>query len=88
VGRKLEYSVRVYRTVPSNTGAHPPSSSEWIHEIKHDGYWLMARKDLYGVRLFIRNGHDWAHRYPLIVQAMNLLPVRSCLIDGEARGRR
>ena len=66
-------------------GAHPPSGSEWIHEIKHDGYRLLARKDLVGgVRLFTRNGHDWAHRYPLIVQAMNLLRVRSCLIDGEA----
>jgi ATP-dependent DNA ligase len=31
-----------------------------------------------------RNGHDWASRYPLIVQAVNKLKVRSCLIDGEA----
>jgi hypothetical protein len=29
------------------------------------------------------NGHDWASRYPLIVQAVNKLKVRSCLIDGE-----
>jgi ATP-dependent DNA ligase len=31
-----------------------------------------------------RNGHDWAPRYPLIVEAVNALKVRSCLIDGEA----
>src|SRR5205807_5626928 len=31
-----------------------------------------------------RNGHDWALRYPLIVEAVNMLKVRSCLIDGEA----
>ena len=57
-----------------------------MHEIKHDGYRLMARRDALsvGIRLLTRNGHDWASRYPLIVQAVNKLKVRSCLIDGEA----
>jgi bifunctional non-homologous end joining protein LigD len=45
----------------------PPSGSNWIHEIKHDGYRLMARRDAAGVRLFTRNGNDWTPRYPLIV---------------------
>jgi ATP-dependent DNA ligase len=36
------------------------------------------------VRLLTRNGHDWAPRYPLIVEAVNVPKVRSCLIDGEA----
>ena len=46
----------------------------------------MARRDpiAIGVRLLTRNGHDWAARYPLIVEAVNALKVRSCLIDGEA----
>jgi bifunctional non-homologous end joining protein LigD len=55
-----------------------------VHEIKHDGYRLMARRDPIGIRLLTRNGHDWAPRYPLIVEAVNRLRVRSCLIDGEA----
>jgi hypothetical protein len=29
------------------------------------------------------NGHDWAARYPLVVEAVNHLSLRSCLIDGE-----
>jgi hypothetical protein len=62
----------------------PPSGLDWVHEIKHDGYRLMARRDPVGVRLLTRNGHDWAQRYPLIVEAVNRLKVRSCLIDGEA----
>ena len=37
-----------------------------------------------GIRLLTRNGHDWAPRYPLIVEAVNKLKARSCLIDGEA----
>jgi ATP-dependent DNA ligase len=62
----------------------PPFSP--VHEIKHDGYRLMARRDpvAIGVRLKTRNGHDWAPRYPLIVEAVNALKLRSCLIDGEA----
>ena len=43
--------------------------------------WRGATK---GVRLYTRNGHDFSKRFPLIVAAMAMLPVRSCLIDGEA----
>src|SRR5215471_18211442 len=62
----------------------PPSGPGWVHEIKHDGYRLMARRDSTGIRLLTRNGHDWAPRYPLIVEAVDRLKARSCLIDGEA----
>jgi hypothetical protein len=61
-----------------------PSGPDWVHEIKHDGFRLMARRDPVCIKLLTRNGHDWASRYPLIVQAVNKLKVRSCLIDGEA----
>ena len=62
----------------------PPSGPGWVHEIKHDGFRLMARRDPAGVRLLTRNGNDWTPRYPLIFEAVNRLKVRSCLIDGEA----
>jgi bifunctional non-homologous end joining protein LigD len=39
-----------------------------VHEIKHDGYRLMARRDAVGVRLLTRNGYVWAPLYPLIVE--------------------
>jgi bifunctional non-homologous end joining protein LigD len=61
----------------------PPSGSNWIHEIKHDGYRLMARRDPVGIRLLTRKGNDWSARFPLVVEAVNHLKVRSCLIDGE-----
>src|SRR3954447_14842767 len=60
---------------------HPPSGSSWIHEIKHDGYRLMARRDSVGIRLITRRGNDWSARFPLVVEAVNYLKVRSCLID-------
>jgi bifunctional non-homologous end joining protein LigD len=62
----------------------PPIGSGWIHEIKHDGFRIMARRDANGVRLYTRNGYDFARRFPQIVEAVSKLPVRSCFIDSEA----
>jgi bifunctional non-homologous end joining protein LigD len=61
----------------------PPSGPGWIHEIKHDGFRLMARRDPAGVRLLTRRGLDWTGRYPSIAAAVAALSCRSCLIDGE-----
>jgi ATP-dependent DNA ligase len=44
----------------------------------------MARRDGKKVRLISRKGKDLTYRFPLFVQAVAALPVRSCLIDGEA----
>jgi hypothetical protein len=62
----------------------PPSGPGWVHEIKHDGFRMMVRRDVAGVRLLTRNGHDWSPRYPQILEAAGVLQVRSFLIDGEA----
>jgi bifunctional non-homologous end joining protein LigD len=62
----------------------PPSGPGWIHEIKHDGMRIMARRDGAGVRLITRNGNDFTSRFPFVVAAGTALPARSFLIDGEA----
>src|SRR6476620_11377245 len=62
---------------------YPPSGPGWIHEIKPDGYRLMARRDSGGIRLLTRNGHGWTDRYPSVAAAMAFLRCRSYLIDGE-----
>ena len=49
--------------------ARPPSGRDWVHEIKHDGYRLLVRRDGARIRCFTRNGHDWADRFPAIVDA-------------------
>jgi ATP-dependent DNA ligase len=58
--------------------------SQWLHEIKHDGFRIIARKDGDRVRLYSRPGNDFTHRFPLIAQALTGLRSRSCIIDGEA----
>src|SRR6476661_7287731 len=64
--------------------ARPPSGPLWVHEIKHDGYRLMLRRDGLRVRCFTRNGHDWANRFPGIAYAASKILASSFLIDGEA----
>jgi ATP-dependent DNA ligase len=69
--------------LPSPVAA-PPTGSGWLHEIKHDGFRLMVRRDGDRVRAFTRNGNDWSARYPAITAAACSLRARSFLIDGEA----
>ena len=61
-----------------------PSGDLWLHEIKHDGFRVIARKDGDRVRLYSRPGNDLTYRFPLIVEALARLRSRSCIIDGEA----
>jgi bifunctional non-homologous end joining protein LigD len=61
----------------------PPDADGWVHEIKLDGFRLLARRDAAGVRLLTRRGNDWTTRYPSIAGAVAALACHSCLIDGE-----
>jgi bifunctional non-homologous end joining protein LigD len=62
----------------------PPAGERWQHEIKWDGYRLMAYREGSSVRLLTRNGHDWTERFPAIAAAVASLPVASIILDGEA----
>jgi bifunctional non-homologous end joining protein LigD len=62
----------------------PPTGPDWIHEIKHDGFRILARRDGPKVRLTSRHGRDLTYRFPLVAAGVAALPVNSCLIDGEA----
>ena len=47
-----------------------PSGGLWLHEIKHDGFRIIARKDGQRVRLYSRPGNDFTRRFPLIVETL------------------
>jgi bifunctional non-homologous end joining protein LigD len=68
----------------SSRGTKVPDRPEWLHEIKHDGYWLIIQREGKRVRLFPRNGHDWSYRFPLITEAALRNRISSFVIDGEA----
>ncbi len=62
----------------------PPSGDEWLHEIKLDGYRLVASVGAGKATVYTRNGLDWSGRFPGLIQPLADLPCRSALIDGEA----
>jgi ATP-dependent DNA ligase len=53
----------------------------WLHEVKHDGFRVIARKTGKRVKLYSRPGNDLTYRFPVIVAAMAGLHLRSCIID-------
>ena len=82
-------SLRLHGTVPAVEGGPTTSGRLWVHEIKHDGYRLMVRRDGARVRCFTRNGHDWVDRFPAIVDAALRIKATSFLMDGGGdRARR
>ena len=59
----------------------PPAGSNWVHEIKFDGYRVQLRVDNGSVTLKTRKGLDWTGKFPEIAGAAKRLP--SCIVDGE-----
>ena len=62
---------------------HPPDGPNWIHEISHDGFRIMAWREATDVELIIPSGNDLISRFPHIAVAVAGLHAQSCLIDGE-----
>jgi bifunctional non-homologous end joining protein LigD len=66
-----------------------PDGSEWLHELKLDGYRMQGRlqaargKKSLSATLITRSGLDWTHRMPDIAAALAELPVQDALLDGE-----
>jgi ATP dependent DNA ligase domain len=63
--------------------SRPPSGADWVHEIKHDGYRMIVRRDDPAVRLYTGNAYDWTARLPAIAAAAQRIKAKSFTIDGE-----
>ena len=62
----------------------PPSGPGWIHEIKHDGFRIMARRDSAGIHCSPATAMTLPIAFQSFVAAVTALPARSFQIDGEA----
>lgn len=62
---------------------HPPGGEQWLHEIKIDGYRILARRRGSKVTLLTRNGLDWTGRFKPIAEAVAGLPDGDLALDGE-----
>jgi bifunctional non-homologous end joining protein LigD len=61
----------------------PPKSGDWVYEVKHDGYRMLARFDGREVRLFTRSGKDWTDKLPHLIKALEKLKLKASWLDGE-----
>jgi bifunctional non-homologous end joining protein LigD len=62
----------------------PPEGSQWVHEIKYDGYRLLAFLANGNVRLRTRNGNDWTPKFPSISASVAKLKAKTAILDMEA----
>src|ERR1051326_1745338 len=67
----------------ATVAAEAPAGTEWLHEIKYDGYRLIAHVARGKVRLVTRNGLDWTAKFSALAKRFAELPVKAAVIDGE-----
>ncbi|HEY4162021.1 MAG TPA: DNA ligase D, partial [Dongiaceae bacterium] len=59
----------------------PPDGTDWVHEVKFDGYRMQLRVEDGEATLRTRKGLDWTGKFTPIAEAGSDLP--DCIIDGE-----
>jgi len=62
----------------------PPVGPGWLFAVKHDGFRIVARKDIDSVHLWSRNGRDWSVEFSGITAALKAWKLKSFVLDGEA----
>ena len=71
-------------TLVSEPPRHPSrASGDWIYEVKHDGYRMLARLTKRDARLFTRSGKDWTEKLPQLVRQLKRLALEESWLDGE-----
>ena len=81
-----------YRPCLPTRAKQAPTGEGWLHEIKHDGFRIIAVRRDRRVFLFTKQGYDWSKRYPLMVEALSGMRVSSIVLGdplgwGRAGGR-
>lgn len=61
----------------------PPQGDNWLHEVKLDGYRILALKEGKKVNLLSRNNKEWTDKFPNIVAEISRLAIKNVIIDGE-----
>jgi len=60
-----------------------PKEDAWLHEVKLDGYRLLARIDGARIKLVTRRGNNWTEKFEPLVKALAGMKLRSAMLDGE-----
>ena len=62
---------------------HAPVGDEWLHEIKFDGYRILAKINGGKVELITRNDNSWTDKFKSIADALEGVDADSAVLDGE-----
>ncbi|MBV6778137.1 DNA ligase D [Xanthomonas euvesicatoria] len=81
--RRAEMEDAPFAPQLAKLGQSPPEGAQWLHEIKWDGYRILATVTDGKVRLWSRNALEWTDKTPEIADAIRSLGLRSAQIDGE-----
>jgi bifunctional non-homologous end joining protein LigD len=65
------------------TQTRAPAGDDWLHEVKWDGYRMLATVAKGKTRLWSRNGIEWTHKLPELAKAISSLKLKSAQLDGE-----
>jgi bifunctional non-homologous end joining protein LigD len=80
---KAEKPPKFIEPMLSTAVERAPSSTDWVHEVKYDGYRVQVRIDNGKATLLTRKGLDWTERFTGVADAVAHLPVKSAIIDAE-----
>ncbi|MCC8470884.1 DNA ligase D [Xanthomonas phaseoli] len=81
--RRAEMEDAPFAPQLAKLGQSPPEGAQWLHEIKWDGYRILATVTDGKVRLWSRNALEWTDKTPEIADAIQSLGLRSAQLDGE-----
>jgi bifunctional non-homologous end joining protein LigD len=81
--RKARIDGQAYEPQLARLAEKPPTGGDWLHEVKWDGYRILATLVRGRPRLWSRNGIEWTDRVPDIVEALAGLGLDSAQLDGE-----
>ena len=60
-----------------------PAGTDWLFEMKYDGYRCLAALAGEEVRLYTRNGNDWTRQFGAMREPLAKITKGTALLDGE-----
>ncbi|MBS1722181.1 MAG: DNA ligase D [Armatimonadetes bacterium] len=82
-GRPSQLRPKDFRPQLATVTERAPEGTDWLHEVKFDGYRILAWKRNGEVTLMSRNGLDWTPRFKKIAAAINARFEDGACVDGE-----